>query len=86
MAAMVLALAGCSAAPPWEKPGASQAAVHEAMQNCRVQASLAPQPHLGAPVARSSGAPGLERIEDRQAREAQQFQNCMQDQGYRVKR
>ena len=87
MVAALLALAACTApAPQWEKPGASQAAVDEAMQQCRVQASLSPQPHLGAPLARSSGAPALGRIEDRQAREAQQFQNCMQEQGFSAKR
>ena len=85
--AIPLLLAACAApAPQWEKPGAGPAAVDEAMQQCRVQASLSPQPHLGAPLARSSGAPALDRIEDRQAREAQQFQKCMQDQGYSVKR
>ena len=87
MAAVLLVLAGCAApAPQWEKPGAGKAAVEEAMQHCRVQASLSPPPHPGAPIARSSGAPGLDRIEDRQAREAQQFQKCMHDQGFSARR
>ena len=83
----LLALGACAApAPQWEKPGASQTAIDEAMQRCRVQGSLAPQPHLGAPVSRGGGTPVLDRIDDRQSREAQQFQTCMQEKGFSLKR
>jgi hypothetical protein len=84
---LVMLLAACSsAAPRWEKPGAGAGAVDEAMQDCRVQASLSPQQHLGAPTPRSGGTPAIDRIEDRQSREAQQFQKCMQDRGFSIKR
>ena len=83
----LVVLGACAApAPQWEKPGAGPTAVDEAMQGCRVQASLLPQQHLGAPLARSGGTPALDRIDDRQAREAQLFQKCMQDQGFSIKR
>jgi hypothetical protein len=84
---LVLALAACSsAAPQWEKPGAGASAVDEAMQDCRVQASLSPQQHKGAPTPRAGGTPAIDRIEDRQSREAQQFQGCMQGRGFSIRR
>ena len=62
----VLALTACAApAAQWEKPGASQTAVDEDLQQCRVHARLSPQPHLGSPTPRSMGTPGLDRIEKR---------------------
>jgi hypothetical protein len=81
----VLALAACAApaTPRWEKPGASPTAVDEAMQECRVQARLAPQPSPGSPTPRSTV---IDRIEDRDAREAEHFQKCMRDKGYSAKR
>jgi len=84
---LVLALAACSSpVPQWEKPGAAQSAVDEAMQECRVQASLSPPQHVGAPLARSGGTPALERIDDRHAREAQQLQKCMLEKGFSIRR
>ena len=81
-----LALAACAApAPQWEKPGAGAAAVDEAMQECRVQASLSPPQHVGAPLPRSGGTPALDRIDDRHAREAQQLQKCMREKGFSKK-
>ena len=73
-------------APQWEKAGADPAAVDEAMQECRVQASLSPQQHIGAPLARSGATPALNRIDDRHAREAQQLQKCMQEKGFSLRR
>jgi hypothetical protein len=83
----LLALAACAApAPQWEKPGASQTAVDEAMQQCRVQVSLSPEQRVGSPMARSGATPAIDRIDDRHAREAQQLQRCMQEKGFSLRR
>jgi hypothetical protein len=86
----LLVLAGCAAPEPiWEKPGASQAAVDEATQQCRVDARLSPQQHLDTPRPHSSGSPytpGMERLETRDGEDVQRFQKCMSDKGYSLKR
>lgn len=83
LAALSAVLAGCAApATRWEKPGASQAAVDEAVQECRMQARLSPEPRLGSPMARSGATGAMDRIEDRDARDAQRFHDCMQKKGY----
>jgi hypothetical protein len=85
----ILALSACAAPEPiWEKPGASQAAVDEAMQQCRMEARLAPQQHLGTPRPHSSGSPytpGTERLEDREREDVQRFQKCMTGKGFALK-
>jgi hypothetical protein len=82
---LIVFLAGCAApVTQWEKPGASQAAVDEAMQQCRVEARLSPQQHL-PPTPRTMGTPGMDRIQSRDADEAEQFQKCMRDRGYSAK-
>lgn len=86
----LLLLAACAAAEPiWEKPGAGQSAVDEAMQQCRVEVRMAPQQHLGTPRPHSPNSPytpGMERLEDRDSQDVQRFQKCMTDKGYSLKR
>jgi len=85
----LLVLAGCAAPEPnWEKAGASQAAVDEAMQQCRMEARLAPQQHAGTPRPHSSGSPytpGMERVETRDTEDVQRFQKCMTGKGFSLK-
>jgi hypothetical protein len=85
----LLALAACAAPEPvWQKPGATQTAVDEAMQQCRVDVRMAPAQHLGTPRPHSSNSPytpGMERLEDRDGQDVQRFQKCMTDKGYSIK-
>jgi hypothetical protein len=85
----LLALAACAAPEPnWEKPGASQSAVDEAMQQCRMEVRMSPEQHLGTPRPHSSGSPytpGMERLETRDQEIAQRFQKCMTGKGYSIK-
>lgn len=78
------ALAGCasSSAPAWQKPGASQTEVDEALQDCRVKARLNPQMNQGALEPRGGGTPGLDRIEDRDRAELGAIDRCMRAKGY----
>jgi hypothetical protein len=79
----VAALAACtSSAPRWEKPGASQTAVDEALQDCRVKARLNPQQRIGAHERPGSGTPGIDRIEDRDRAELGSIDRCMREKGY----
>lgn len=80
-------LAACAAGTPqWDKPGAAQAAVDEDLQRCRVEARLAPQPGLAGPSAPASATPLADRGQERDAQEAQQVSQCMQNRGYTVRR
>ena len=85
----LLVLAACAAPEPiWEKPGASQTAVDEAVQQCRTEVRTAPQQHLGTPRPHSSGSPytpGMERLETREGEDVQRFQKCMTGKGYSLK-
>jgi len=81
---VLLLTAGAAPVTQWEKPGASLTAVDDAMQQCRMDARLAPQPHLG-PSPHSMGTPALDRIEDRDVNEDARFRKCMQDKGYSAK-
>ena len=81
-----LAAACASNAPQWERAGASPSATSEAMQECRMASRMAPEPALGTPTPRSMGTPGMDRMEERDGREAAQFQKCMMDKGYSVTR
>ena len=85
--AAAIALAACSApTAQWEKPGASVVAIDGDLQECRSQARIAPQA-LASPTPRESlGTPAMDRIEDRDAREAQLVQTCMQGKGYSAMR
>ena len=77
------ALAACASdAPRWQKPGASQAAADEALQDCRVKARLNPQMNPGALEPRGGGTPGLDRIEDRDRAEVGAIDRCMREKGY----
>jgi len=77
-------LAACAGnAPTWQKAGASENAVSEDLQQCRVQARLAPDPSiLSAPALQNSGTPLMDRGQDRDAKEDQQIRACMQTKGY----
>jgi len=77
-------LAACAAdAPGWQKAGASESAMNEDLQQCRVQARLAPDPAiLTAPSPQQSGAPMMDRGQERDAKEAQDVRACMQGRGY----
>lgn len=85
----LLVLAACAAPEPiWEKPGASQTAVDEAVQQCRTEVRTAPQQHLGTPRPHSSGSPytpGMERLETRESEDVQRFQKCMTGKGFSLK-
>ena len=85
----LLVLAACAAPEPiWEKPGASQTAVDEAVQQCRTEVRTAPQQHLGTPRPHSSGSPytpGMERLETREGEDVKRFQKCMTGKGYSLK-
>jgi hypothetical protein len=75
-------LAACSSPPTWQKAGASETDVKEALQDCRMKARLSPQQHVGALEPRGAGTPGMNRIEDRDAAEAAVIQRCMREKGY----
>lgn len=83
---LLVVLGACAAPPParWEKAGASEAAIKEALQECRVALSLAPQPHSLAPL-KGGRSPGLDRIEDRQGSDDARIQRCMQDKGFNAR-
>jgi hypothetical protein len=79
-------LAACAAPTAhWEKTGASESALNADMQQCRTQARLAAEPRTREP---DPTMPGVlpRREEDRDARETQHFQQCMQQKGYSARR
>jgi len=77
-------LAACAAnAPTWQKAGAGESAINEDLQQCRVQARLAPDPSIFAsPAVQNSGTPMIDRGQERDAKEDQQVRACMQAKGY----
>jgi len=77
-------LAACAAnAPTWQKAGAGESAINEDLQQCRVQARLAPDPSIFAsPAVQNSGTPMIDRGQERDAKEDQQVRGCMQAKGY----
>jgi hypothetical protein len=86
----LLAVVACATTPEpnWEKAGASQTAVDEAMQQCRTEVRLNPQQHLGTPRPHSSNSPytpGMERLETRDHEDVQRFQQCMTGKGFSLK-
>jgi hypothetical protein len=85
----VLAVAACAAPEPiWEKPGASQTAVDEAVQQCRTEVRMTPQQHLGTPRPHSPNSPytpGMERLENRDTEDLQRFQKCMTGKGFSLR-
>ena len=87
---VALVLAACaSSAPQWEKPGATAASMQEDSDQCRSLASLAPMPQHYAPApsgAATVSSAMITRQEQLAAHESEQFQKCMTDKGYRVKR
>jgi hypothetical protein len=94
---LVLALAACSSAPQWSKPGASDATAQEDSEQCRMRARAeAPQPTLfpatggaSTTVTGTAGGvttPGLTLEEQREQAELEFFQKCMREKGYSAKR
>jgi len=82
---VVFALSACAGSVAhWEKSGADQAATNVDTQQCREQARLAQPPPLLTRSPDFTATPVMsdEMREDRDAREAQQFQRCMQEKGY----
>jgi len=79
------ALAACAKpAPKWEKAGASELVVEEAMQSCRLRQELAPQPRSNAPLA-PGGTPVIDRIASRDAHDAERLRKCMEEKGFSAK-
>ena len=77
-------LAACAGnAPTWQKAGASENALNEDLQQCRVQSRLSPDRSiLASPSPQTSGSPMLDRGQERDANEDQQIRACMQAKGY----
>ena len=77
-------LAACGGnAPTWQKSGATENAVNEDLQQCRVKARMAPDPSiLAVPSPQSSGSPLMDRGQEAAAKEDQQVRACMQAKGY----
>jgi hypothetical protein len=81
----VFALAACAApVAQWEKSGADQSTTSLDTQQCREQARLAQPPPLQAraPDFSTQSVMSNDMREDREVREAQQFQLCMREKGY----
>jgi len=81
-------LAACGGnAPTWQKSGATENAVNEDLQQCRVQARMSPETSIiAAPTPTISGTPMLDRSQERDAKEDRQVSACMQTKGYSLKR
>ena len=81
-------LAACAgSAPAWQKAGASENAVNEDVQQCRMQARLSPElSALATPIANTSSTPMIDRGQERDAKEDQQIRKCMQGKGYSLTR
>jgi hypothetical protein len=76
-------LAACSSPPTWEKAGATETAVQNDSDDCRVKARLAPLPerYMGSPGS-SVTSKVMTREEQRAMYEADEFQKCMTGKGY----
>lgn len=80
-------LAACAAsAPIWEKSGASETAVAEDLQQCRVEVNRSPGASVLATPAPQSGSPMVDRGQERDAQDERRVRDCMQGKGYSVKR
>lgn len=78
-------LAACAvSATHWTKPGATQAMVEEALQDCRTQARLSPEPRVGTGLTRPGMTGAMDRLEERDSREAEQLRRCMTEKGFRA--
>jgi len=80
-------LAACAASvPTWEKSGASETAVAEDLQQCRVEVQRSPSPSVFATPAPQSGSPMIDRGQERDAQDERRVRDCMQGKGYGLKR
>jgi hypothetical protein len=83
------AIAGCASSAQWDKPGATETALKDDSEQCRVQARFSPLPPDYAPVTQgttSMTSNVLSREEQRARYEAEAFQKCMTGKGYSAKR
>lgn len=81
-----LLVACAESAPAWQRSGASESAINEDLQQCRVQARLSPDPSILATPVQTSGTPLIDRGQERDSKEDQQVRKCMQGKGYSLKR
>ena len=80
-------LAACAqSAPAWQKSGASESAMNEDLQQCRVQTRLSPDPSILSAPSPSSGTPMIDRGQERDSSDIQQVRACMQAKGYSLSR
>ena len=84
-----VALAACASPPQWEKPGATETALKDDSEQCRVEARFAPLPpdYAPAPSGSTSMTSTVLSREEQPARlEAEAYQKCMTGKGYSAKR
>jgi hypothetical protein len=88
IAIVALLLAACGSPPTWQKADATETAVQNDSDDCRVKARLAPLPerYIGSPTSQSVTARTLSREEQRAMFETDEFQKCMMGKGYTAKR
>ena len=81
-----LLVACAQSAPSWQKSGASESAMNEDLQQCRVQTRLAPDQSTLATPAQGSGTPMIDRGQERDSSDDQRIRACMQARGYSLRR
>ena len=81
-----LLVACAQSAPAWQKSGASESAMNEDLQQCRLQTRLSPDPSILATPSQGSGTPMIDRGQERDASDSQQIRACMQARGYSLQR
>jgi hypothetical protein len=88
IAVVAFLLPACGSPPTWEKAGATETAVQNDSDDCRVKARLAPLPerYRGSPTSQSVTERTLSREEQRAMYEADEFQKCMNAKGYTAAR
>jgi len=88
VAVVALFFAGCGSPPTWQKTGATETAMQNDSDDCRVKARLAPLPerYMGSPTSQSVTGTALSREEQRALFEVDEFQKCMMAKGYTAKR
>ena len=80
-------LAACAAsAPGWQKAGASESAMNEDLQQCRIQTRVSPDPSILATPSQGIGTPMADRGQERDSSDNQQVRACMQARGYSLRR
>ena len=84
-----LALAACApAGQQWEKAGATEATAREELEQCRQAARFAPMPTptgVLPPPSTATTTRALTPEEEFALNEAEAFQRCIHDKGYRAR-